>query len=144
MTAEAYLHVSTTDVRFAETDAQGVVFFGEYITYFDEAIFAYLRAIDYPYEDILEAGWELFVVHVDMDYHQSATFGDSVRNMVRVNRIGTSSVEFGYEAYRDKDDTILASGTLVQAATKDGDSHRIPEEFRERVRTVQSEPPVEN
>ena len=127
-----YLFENT--VRFEETDAQGVVFFGNYLTYLDEAIMAYWREVGYPYEDIVEADWEVFVVHSDLDYHASAGFADTLRNGVRVSEIGTSSLTFEYRCERAEDDVLIASGSLVQvAADDDGQPRPIPNGLREAI-----------
>ena len=43
-------------VRYIETDQQGHVFFGHYLTYFDVALTEYLKAIGYSYDQFLQVG----------------------------------------------------------------------------------------
>ena len=129
-------------VRFEETDAQGVVFYGNYVTFQDEAVTAYLEAIGYPYETLRNADWDVHVVHVDLDYRAPAEFRDRLYNAVRVSAVRESSVEFEYEC-RDKDDDLVAEGGLVHVAVdKSGEPTRVPEEFREAVVDFQAEPPA--
>lgn len=130
------------DVRFEETDAQGVVFFGNYVTFFDEAILAYWADIGYPYEAVLEAGWEVFVVHVDLDYHASARFGDRLRHGVRVAKLGTSSITFDYRCERADDGELLATGSATQVAVDEaGDSMPLPDSIRDAIDDYQAVPP---
>ncbi|WP_254546379.1 acyl-CoA thioesterase [Halomarina pelagica] len=129
-------------VRFAETDQQGVVFYGEYVTYQDEAVNAYLRAIDYDYDAMLAAGWDVHVAHVDLDYRAPARFGDVLVNALRVESIGESSVRFAYRARRRRDDAVLAEGHVVHVAVDEaGGSTRVPDDFRDAVVAFQDEPP---
>ncbi len=132
-----FTYLTEHDVRFAETDAQGVVFFGEYLTYLDEAVLNYWKAIGHPYEGVLEDGWEVFVVHAELDYHTSATYGDTLRGAVRVAAVGTSSITFEYRCER-ADGTLLATGELVQVAVDElGESAPIPEFIREAIAAFQ-------
>jgi acyl-CoA thioester hydrolase len=120
-------------VRFEETDAQGIVFYGNYVTFQDEAFTAYLEAIGYPYSSLEEADWDVHVVHIDLDYRKPAQFRDRLRNAIRVSAIKESSIEFEYEC-RNEDGEVLADGGVVHVAVDEsGDPTRVPDEFREAV-----------
>ncbi|MFD1587711.1 acyl-CoA thioesterase [Halorientalis brevis] len=130
-------------VRFEETDMQGVVFYGNYVTFQDEASSAYFRAIDYSYGAIAEAGWDIHVVNVDLDYRGQATFEDELVHGFRVATIGESSMTSEYAAWRPADDELLAEGTVTHVAVdgETGDPTRVPDEFREAVIDFQERPP---
>lgn len=130
-------------VRFAETDTQGVVFYGEYVTYQDETFNEFLRQIGYDYDALEEAGWDVHVVHVDLDYRRAATFDDWLVNGIRVSEIRNSSVEFEYACRRREDGAVVAEGGVTHVAVdaETGESTRVPEAFRERVLEYQTVPP---
>jgi acyl-CoA thioester hydrolase len=130
-------------VRFEETDMQGVVFYGNYITFQDETFSQFFREIDYDYTEIEE--WGVHTVNVDMDYRGRATFADELVHGFRVERIGDSSMTSEYAAYREADGTLIAEGTVTHVAVDEdtGETVHIPEEFREAVRAFQDEPPHE-
>ena len=128
-------------VRFEETDAQGIVFYGNYVTFQDEAFTAYLEAIGYPYESLRAADWDVHVVHVDLDYRTPATFRDRLHNAIRIDAIRESSLEFEYEC-RDDAGEVVAEGGLVHVAVDEaGDPVRVPDAFREAAVEFQEEPP---
>jgi acyl-CoA thioester hydrolase len=133
-------------VRFEETDAQGVVFYGNYVTYQDEAVNAYMDAIGYAYEDMLDAGWDVHVVNVDVDYRGQAGFRDDLVHGLRVASFGESSVTFEYAAHRAADDELLAEGTVTHVAVdaETGEPTRIPDGFRDAVVAYQDEPPAQD
>ncbi|MES3517708.1 MAG: thioesterase family protein [Natronomonas sp.] len=130
-------------VRMAETDAEGVVFYGNYATYLDESFTAYLEAIGYPYESILDGEWSVRVAHLELDYHRSAAFRDRLDNRIRVAAIGDSSIRMAYECRRQDDDALLAEGEAVYVAVSaDGDeTTRVPAAFRDAVVAFQTDPP---
>ncbi|ELY89139.1 thioesterase superfamily protein [Natrialba hulunbeirensis JCM 10989] len=87
-------------VRFAETDLQGIVFYGEYFTFQDEAISAYLRDLEYGYDQMVADGWQIHVVNAELNYREGAQFGDRLVNEARVVELGNSSVTFEYRVRR--------------------------------------------
>jgi acyl-CoA thioester hydrolase len=104
-------------VRWAEIDRQGIVFNGHYLTYFDIGITEYWRAIGYPYPDALLAeGSDTFVAKASIEYHAPAHYDDLVDVLVRVARIGRTSMQFLLEIRRTEPDgaeTHLVSGEVI-------------------------------
>lgn len=124
--------VRTDRVRFAETDAQGVVFFGEYFTWLDEALNASLREAGYDYDRMREERWTTHVVHTDLDYHAPAEYGDVVEQRFAITDVGRTSIRAEYEARDEATGELLASGGAVYAAAdvETGDAVHVPDTFR--------------
>lgn len=140
--SEAELPVIRTDrVRFAETDAQGIVFYGTYFTYMDEAFNAYLREIRYRYDRMAEEGWTTHVVHADLDYHAAARFEDLIESRLEITAIGERSLTAAFEARNETTGDLLASGSVIHVAVEHETSEaiRVPDTFREAVRTHRSD-----
>jgi len=128
-------------VRFAETDAQGIVFYGNYATYQDETFTEFMEAIGYPYDEVERRGWDVHVVNLELDYKRPAEFRDSLRNAMRITAIEESSIEFAYEC-RDEDGEVLVEGSVVHVAVDEsGSPTRVPQAFRDAVVEFQDEPP---
>jgi acyl-CoA thioester hydrolase len=125
-------------VRWAEVDQQGVVFFGNYLEYFDLAMTEYMRAIgwDYP-AGFLKNGTDLHVVKAECDYHDGARFDDPLEIHCRVSRLGRSSLTFSFEIYREGDGHLITSGqlTYVNVHQEKKKSEALPERFVELVRS---------
>jgi acyl-CoA thioester hydrolase len=99
-------------VRWAEVDRQGIVFNGHYLLYFDVGVTEYWRAIGYPYPDeLLAHGSDLFVKKASIEYHASAQYDEVLDVLVRVARIGRSSVQFLLEIHRG--DAHLIDGEII-------------------------------
>jgi acyl-CoA thioester hydrolase len=129
-------------VRFEETDAQGIVFYGNYATFQDETFSAFMDAVGYPYEEIEERGWDVHVVNLELNYRQSAAFRDHLHNSMRVAAIRGSSIELAYEC-RDEDGDMVVEGSVTHVAvdSETGSTTRVPDAFREAVVEFQDEPP---
>ncbi|ELY61205.1 acyl-CoA thioesterase [Natronolimnohabitans innermongolicus] len=126
-------------VRFAETDLQGVVFYGEYFTFQDEAVSEFFRQIDYGYEQMERDGWQVHVANTELNYRDAAEFGDELVNEIRVAEIGTASITFEYRITRSADEQVLADGTVTHVAVdlETGETRPIPDAFREAVAAFQ-------
>ena len=99
-------------VRWAEIDAQKIVFNGHYLMYFDTAIAGYWRALAMPYAQTMEyLSGDLFVRKATLEYEGSARYDDVLDIGIRCARIGTSSILFTGAAFRQ--DQLLVSTELV-------------------------------
>ena len=110
-----FKYSALTRVWFSDTDAQGVVYYGRYMPYFDRARVEYLRRLD-----LLGArpgAFREFVMRANhVEYHAPAMFDDLLEVFVRVSRLGRTSVTWEYAAVRERDGVLLctAEQTLVQ------------------------------
>jgi acyl-CoA thioester hydrolase len=126
-------------VGFSDTDAQGVVYYGRYMPYFDLARTEYHRHV-LSRATLGDVDFAMRAVHVE--YLAPARFDDLLESYVRVERIGTTSVTYEHAAYRvDEDgDTLMATAkaTLVCIALDERRAVRIPDMFRELVSAFES------
>jgi YbgC/YbaW family acyl-CoA thioester hydrolase len=99
-------------VRWAEIDAQQIVFNGHYLAYFDTAVAGYWRAMATPYaQTMAQLGGDLFVRKATLEYEASARYDDVIHTGIRCLRIGTSSMVFAAAVFRGE--TLLVKGELV-------------------------------
>ena len=119
-----------TRVGFSDTDAQGVVYYGRYMPYFDLARTEYHRHLGH-----LEIRGEFAMRASTVEYHAPARFDDLLEVFVRVERIGTTSVTYDHAAYLAEDDVLMATAkqTLVLIDLADRRPVPVPEPFREQV-----------
>ena len=101
-------------VQFSETDAQGVVYYGRYMPYFDLARTEFHRHLGRPHLD----GVDFAMRAVTVEYVAGARFDDLLEIFVRIERIGTTSITYDHAAYRldeEGGDTLMATAkaTLV-------------------------------
>jgi len=99
-------------VRWAEIDAQKIVFNGHYLMYFDTAVAGYWRALALPYAQTMERlDGDLFVRKATVEYAGSARYDDVLDVGMRCARIGNSSILFSAAVFRQ--DQLLVTGELV-------------------------------
>ena len=128
-----YRYAAYTRVGFSDTDAQGVVYYGRYMPYFDLARTEYHRHLG-----AISIRGEFAMRASTVEYHAPARFDDLLEVFVRVERVGTTSVNYDYAAFRlDSDDSDLlmatAKQTIVLIDLSDRRPVSVPEEFRQRI-----------
>jgi acyl-CoA thioester hydrolase len=100
-----------TRVGFDETDAQGVVYYGRYLPYFDRARVEYLRHLGLLHSGPADRE---FVMRANrVEYHAPARFDDLLEVFVRAERIGTSSVVFQFAACDDHGADLCTAEQVV-------------------------------
>jgi len=124
-------------VRYAETDAQGIVFYAHYLTYFDTAINEYLRYLPFNYiEHVRNTGTDFHVIKVVVEFFAPSHFDDEIEVHVRTGRIGRSSMTFLIEIFPKNGETALVKGEVVWVNT-DQKAHKsvpLPEELVVKLR----------
>ena len=99
-------------VRWAETDAQGIVFNGHYLTWFDIAQTEHFRSMGYRYPDgLTQFGLDIFMVNATLDFRAPAHFDEMVTLCARVDRLGRTSLRFRMAVFREE--TLLAEGRVT-------------------------------
>jgi acyl-CoA thioester hydrolase len=118
-------------VWFSDTDAQGVVYYGRYLPYFDHARTEYHRHLG----GLTIEGAELVMRACDVEYLAPARFDDLIESYVRVSRIGTTSMMYQFEAHRLPDDTRMVTATQVLVLVDLGSRRPtpVPDELRARI-----------
>ena len=124
-------------VWFSDTDAQGIVYYGRYLPYFDHARVEYHRHLGR-----LDVGENEFVMRASsVEYHAPARFDDLLEVFVRMARIGRTSVTYECAAYRVEDDALMvtAGQTLVLVDLAERRAAAIPDAVRERMRAFEGD-----
>jgi len=125
-------------VGFSDTDAQGVVYYGRYMPYFDLARVEYHRSLDMLRAEPQEREFVMRAMHVE--YHQPARFDDLIEVDVRISRIGTTSVTYEFAAYLEGDNlAVTASQTAVLVDLADRKPSVVPDWWRDRIRAFEGD-----
>lgn len=101
----------TVRVYYEDTDAGGIVYYANYLKFFERARTEWLRAIGVEQQALLEEHDAMFVVkNVSADYHAPAQLDDVVTLTLSVEKLGRASVLFKQQAWRE--DVLLNTATV--------------------------------
>jgi acyl-CoA thioester hydrolase len=128
-----------TRVGFSDTDAQGIVYYGRYLPYFDYARVEYARHLDVLVKDL--QGCDFVMRACNVLYEAPARFDDLLEVFMRTKRIGRSSMTVELCAVRLEDDVVMctAEQTLVLVDPKHKRSMPIPDDYRAVIEEFEGE-----
>jgi len=99
------------EVRYAETDQMGVVYYANYVVWMEVGRVELCRSCGFRYRDMeLQDGILLAVAEVTCRYLSPARFDDEVIVRTWIEKAGSRMVIFQYEMRRAEDDRRLATG----------------------------------
>lgn len=123
VTAETSFHV-----RYAETDAMGIVHHASYIIYFEEGRSEYLRQQNANYVDFERQGFYLAVTGVQARYIKAAHFDDRITVRCWVSEMRSRTLTFQYEILLANTQEILLTGQTDHIClNNEGGVRRLPE-----------------
>ncbi len=99
----------TLTVRYAETDAQGVVHHANYLTWFEEGRSEFLRQQGCFYSDMERDGFFVIVARVEVDYRAPSFYEDRITVATTLEKGRGRLLEFSYRATNQKG-VLVAEG----------------------------------
>jgi acyl-CoA thioester hydrolase len=127
-------------VRYAETDAMGVLHHAQHFVYFEQGRTELLRLNGVRYRDMEERGIFYVVARLECRYRAPARYDDLLTLTTTTERLTPVRVEHGYRLTRE--DRLLAEGhsTLVSVG-RDGRPLALPDDLYQRLTGVAAPPP---
>jgi len=119
-------------VRYAETDQMGVVYYANYLVWFEVGRSDWLRASGWTYRTMEADGVSLPVIEAHAEYRRAARYDDELEIRTRATLMTPVRVRFDYEVWRDGENAPLATGHTIHAAMDpNGRPCRLPQAVRE-------------
>ena len=119
-------------VYYSDTDHGGVVYYANYLKWFEIGRTEILRKAGFDYSDFEKQGIIVPVVEVKCNFKFPAQYNDLIIIKTSIDNIGNSSIKFIYEIIRKKDNKLLAEGYTVNVFVnkKEMKSTKIPDKLR--------------
>lgn len=122
----------TLRVRYSDADAQGHMFFANYLVFADEIASHYMETLGFDWRHPEQLPMLVFTVNVNCDYLSECRIGDEVRVDVAYEHVGNTSARLGFTMTRAADAQLLARGQFTQVFV-DRDTRRpapVPDSVR--------------
>jgi acyl-CoA thioester hydrolase len=130
MSDDVFVVETIFPVRYAETDAMGIVHHASYLVYCEEARTAYTRAKGRSYADMEQDGFYLAVMSVNLKYRKSMRYGQTVRVRCWLTDLKSRTLTFNYEIRdADTDELCITGETGHICLTHDGRPARFPDSW---------------
>jgi acyl-CoA thioester hydrolase len=122
----------TVRVRYAETDQMGVVYYANYLVWFEIGRTEWLRETGWTYREMEADGLALPVIEAHCEYRAGARYDDDLEIRTTGRLVSPVRLAFDYEIVRRADAAILAIGHTVHATVdRGGRPVRLPARVKE-------------
>lgn len=128
-------HETLLRVRYSETDKMGIVYYANYLVWFEIGRTEYCRARGFSYKD-MEANDDAFLVVAESycRYKAPAFYDDELLVRTHITEMRRRSLRFGYEIVRVSDGQVIAEGETGHVVTDaDGRVRSFPEGYAKRL-----------
>lgn len=114
-------------VIYADTDQMGVVYYANYLEWFEIGRTELLRQIGIPYTSIEEMGLRFPVTEVSCRYFRPSRYDDVITIETTLTSLGRVTLTFSYRLLRQEDGALVASGWTKHACVDEkGEVVKIP------------------
>ncbi len=138
---DRFVAEATFHVRFAETDAMGIVHHAAHIVYFEEGRSHLCRVIGVPYSALEDSGFSLTVSEVTARYIAPARYDQRVSVLTWVEELRSRGITFGYEIVgAETRETLVTGQTRHICIDREGRVRRLPEEWASAMRPALTAP----
>jgi len=128
--ADRFLAETSFFVRYAETDAMGIVHHASYIVYFEEGRSHYARQRGSDYADFERSGHYLAVAEVNARYIKPARYGDRLTIRCWIEDMKSRGLTFSYEIVNAAGELCVTGSSKHICITHNGEVARLPETWR--------------
>ena len=119
-------------VRYADTDQMGVVYYANYLIWFEVGRTELLRTLGWSYREMEGAGIGLPVIEASCVYHRPARYDNELGIQTTGTLISGVRMQFDYEIVRAPEGELIVRGrTLHAAVNHQGRPSRLPARVRE-------------
>jgi acyl-CoA thioester hydrolase len=127
--------VSRLRVRYAETDKMGVVYYANYLVWFEVGRTDLLRSLGWTYREMEAHGISLPVIQAHCDYQRPARYDDDIEVRTEGEMLSGVRMKFRYRIVKAADGSVTAEGYTEHAAVDpSGRPCRLPDRIRQAFR----------
>lgn len=105
-----YTNDAIIRVRYGETDQMGIVYHGNYYTWFEVGRSEFFNSLGYTYKQLEEEGIILPVTESSCKYIKPAKYYDEIIIRTKINTLKGARIVFDYDIIRKEDNIVLAKG----------------------------------
>jgi acyl-CoA thioester hydrolase len=122
-------------VRYADTDQMGVVYYANYLVWFEVGRGELCRQRGLNYRAIEKREQKfLAVAEAECRYHSAAHYDDLLKIRTRIESLRKRTISFLYQVVRPEDDTLIASGRTVHVMVdREGRPVTVPPDFQQHL-----------
>jgi acyl-CoA thioester hydrolase len=134
MTSAPNTHTMDVRIYYQDTDCGGVVYYGNYLRYFEQGRTHWLEARGLSVKGFMDAGTLFAVVHAELSYRSPARYGETLSVATTLTDMRAASFTFTHEIREKTSGRLIVEGSARLAAVdRQGKLTKLPKDLRERL-----------
>ncbi len=130
-------HKIEIKIYYEDTDAGGVVYYANYLKYFERARTEFLESLGVKISQLAKEGINFVVVKTEIDYISAAKLGDILEIEIKLKELKNISLVFEYHVFRKEDKKLIAKGfTKLACVDNSIKLKRIPDELFNKLNII--------
>ena len=131
------MHILPIKIYYEDTDAQGVVYYANYLKFFERARTEFLREIGYKQKELMEKGAIFVVREVSVEFKKPASLDQQIEVHTQIIKAGKVSFDFNQEALTEEGN-LLCVGVIKCGclALKDFKTKALPSKLDQGMKSL--------
>jgi acyl-CoA thioester hydrolase len=105
-------HTTDIRIRYKDTDRMGVVYYGNYFTFFEIGRSEYMRELGFPYSRLESEGYSLVVTEASAKYHANVGYDSLIRINTAITELRKVRLRFDYEVISENNIRLVSGHTI--------------------------------
>jgi acyl-CoA thioester hydrolase len=122
-------HTTDIRIRYKDTDRMGVVYYGNYFTFFEIGRSEYMRDLGFPYSRFEGEGYCLVVTEATAKYHSNVGYDSLIRIKTAITELRKVRIRFDYEVISENDIRLVSGHTIHACLNSNQKLVKIPPEM---------------
>ena len=131
------MHSLFKKIYYHDTDKAGVVYYANYLKYFEEARTEFFLARGINIKELAEEDILFVVRRIEVDYKHPAFYGQEIEVVAEVEKVKNASILF-FQYVKDKDSILVESKALLVCVDKKFKPRAIPSKIKDKLSGVQN------
>ena len=120
-------------IYYHDTDCGGVVYYANYLKFFEEARTEYFASKDAAIKQLSDSGIMFVVARQEIDYKCPAFYADRLKVSTKIGALGMAKIEFQHEIRNQNDQLTTLAKTVMVCVDAGIKPKAIPEELRKKL-----------
>ncbi len=122
-------HTTDIRIRYKDTDRMGVVYYGNYLTFFEIGRSEYMRKLGFPYSRLEREGYSLVVTEAMAKYHANVGYDSLIRVKTAITELRKVRLRFDYEVISENNIRLVSGHTIHACLNSNQKLVKIPPEM---------------
>ncbi len=122
-------HTTNIRIRYKDTDRMGVVYYGNYLTFFEIGRSEYMRDLGLPYSKLEAGGYSLVVTEATAKYHANVGYDSMIKVKTAITELRKVRVRFDYEVVSENNKRLVSGHTVHACLDSNQKLVKIPPEM---------------